>query len=157
MRVYKMYSEIHKAGTKHVLIALAAGIAMSLLSGVVKFFLRNIPLAEQIVTISFFAVLVYFVYIHYASQFEYKISGYKLIITRKTGRRIKVIEIKSAQIDNISSKKPKNIKTDKMTVAVFFAKNPIYITYGDKAVLIDGSDELCEHINLLKCSSANSE
>lgn len=142
-----MYSEIHKAGTKHVLLALAAGIVLSLLSGVVKFFLQNIPLAEQIVTIGFFAVLVYLVYIHYASQFEYKINGYKLIITRKTGRRIKITEIKSAQIDEISSKRPKNIKTDRMTVSIFFVKNPMYIIYGNKAVLIDGTNELYEHIN----------
>lgn len=142
-----MYGEIHKAGTKHVLLALAAGVVMSLLSGVVKFFLRNIPLAEQIVTIGFFAVLVYLVYIHYASQFEYKISGYKLIITRKTGRRIKVVEIKSSQIENISKNRPKNVKIERMTVAVLFVKNPMYITYGSKAVLIDGTDELYAHIN----------
>ena len=141
-----MYSETKTAGIRHFLLALLAALGMYLVAAIIGFFTQSVPMVWHIVTILFFGILVYVVYFHYASTFEYKAGGYKLIITRKTGHRIRTIELKASEITEISRTKPDGIKTERMTVEIIAPKNPLYITYGNKAVMIDAGEELYSHI-----------
>ncbi len=144
-----MYSEIKSAGMRHFLLALVAAFVMYIAAAVIGFFTQSVPMVWHIVTILFFGILVYFVYFHYASVFEYKAGGYKLIISRKTGHRMRVIELKPSEITAVSRIKPNGVKAERMTLEIFAPKNPLYITYGDKTVLIDAGEELYNHIKNL--------
>lgn len=141
-----MYTEIQKAGVKHFFIALAAAAALSAVTFFIRFFTRAVPLIGQTATVAAVAALAYLVYAHYAPVFEYTLDGHRLTVTRRTGRREKKVTVRLSQIVSVSDKAPANVKTDRLCPAVFFAKNPLYINYGSRTVLIDGSSELYGHL-----------
>jgi hypothetical protein len=141
-----MYSETHTSGTKQFLLAVGAAAVLAGVSSVIRRLSQAMPMIGELLSVILFAFLVYLVFVHYAATFEYKISGYTLTVTRKTGHREKIIEIKSGEITAVSKKRPDGVKTEKMCVAILLCKNPLYICYGDRAVLIDGSSELAEKL-----------
>lgn len=139
-----MYSETQKAGIKHFFIAIADAIGLWAVTLIVKFFSQAVPIVGQIVTIAAFCVLVYFVYAHYAPVFEYTADSKKIRVVRRTGHREKIVEVKVSDIVSVTSRPAEGVKTDRLCPAIILPKNPLYINYGTRAVLIDGSDKLYE-------------
>lgn len=137
-----MYSETQKAGTKHFFFTLAATLFLSAVTFMIRFFTQSVPVIGQLATVAAFVIMVYLVYIHYAPVFEYTLDGNRLIVIRRTGHREKNISVELSDIVSISEKAPDGVKADRMCPAMFFPKKPLYINYGTRAVLIDGSDKL---------------
>ena len=143
-----MYSEIHRSGIKQFLYALAEAAAASVVSLVIKFIFREIPLIGDIATVAIFSALVYCVYVHYTAVFEYSIDGHNVTVMRTIGHRKSTIGFKTSQISSVLRSDPPKMHISRRCISILRPKNPLYIIYGSKGVMIDGSEELYDKLKI---------
>lgn len=125
-----MICEEKKASFKHFLLVLSEALIIGLIGSAVRYFLPNLKLAGDLITIVLFCILAYLTLIHYTAVFEYKLDGYTLFVTRRIGARVKPLQIKTGSI--VSLGRQNGIKADKtqnMCVSIFSKKHAVRVLY----------------------------